>query len=604
MTIPVFDEETIRANCTDESFSRGEDYYADGSVLSIVRRGDQLHAEVQGSEYRPYAVTVELDGDQIVDALCTCPYDWGGWCKHIVAALLACGEAADLVEERQPLSELLAGLDASRLRDLIEKVAAERPDILPLIEQWLSVMPALKTADATTPQTSGAAVTVSVDLAAIRRQVQAIARRGVDGIDFYVEQVQQLLNNGHVHDALAVLDAITDEVMSSIDNEQPNSYRGDRYHGDYYDDEDDAGSEYHSLFEEMGALWAEVLLSAELSAEERAEYQEQLSEWDEELAAVEWLGEDEFFALAIGALDYYWDYPPLQRVLQGEITHLGAWEDEDSPAFVDELAIVRLRVLERQGHLPEYLYLAQAEGQTTLYINMLAQMGRSAEAVSEALQFLPDAQGAQIVADTLYARGEVQAALQVAEHGLGLQGMQKHALAVWLCDRAMAAGDQALGLRAGTAAVLEAARLADYLRLQEIAGDSWQAMREGLLGQLRTQKRAPFGADAIDIFLHEGLIDDAIAALGAYASDGKVVQVMQAAKSSRPDWVIQTAQKRAEAIMNAGKAPHYDSAVQWLGRAKEAYLAADRRRQWENYLAQVRETHGRKYKLMGLLKGM
>ena len=107
----------------------------------------------------------------------------------------------------------------------------------------------------------------------------------------------------------------------------------------------------------MAALWAEVLLTANLSPKEREKYQEVLSGWDEELGAIDWLGADDFFSLGVAALEYYWDFPPLQRALAGEITELGAWAAE-APANADELAIVRLRVLERQGRLQEYLHLA------------------------------------------------------------------------------------------------------------------------------------------------------------------------------------------------------------------------------------------------------
>ncbi|MEI7768714.1 MAG: hypothetical protein WCI67_01940 [Chloroflexales bacterium] len=56
--------------------------------------------------------------------------------------------------------------------------------------------------------------------------------------------------------------------------------------------------------------------------------------------------------------------------------------------------------------------------------------------------------------------------------------------------------------------------------------------------------------------------------------------------------------------MNGGKAQHYDRAVSWLRRARDAYRAAGQPDDWARYLADVRTTHGRKYKLMGLLKGL
>src|SRR5215218_1650311 len=82
-------EAKVRLRASDESFARGEEYLARGAVVRLERRGDQLLAEVEGSEYAPYRVTVTFDTFGFREAACTCPYDWGGDCKHIIAALLA-----------------------------------------------------------------------------------------------------------------------------------------------------------------------------------------------------------------------------------------------------------------------------------------------------------------------------------------------------------------------------------------------------------------------------------------------------------------------------------------------------------------------------------
>ncbi len=79
---------------------------------------------------------------------------------------------------------------------------------------------------------------------------------------------------------------------------------------------------------------------------------------------------------------------------------------------------------------------------------------------------------------------------------------------------------------------------------------------------------------------------------------------MDAVMERRPDWVIQTALRQAERIIEPGKAQYYHHAVDWLARARDAYRVAGRDAEWQAYLRDLRERHGRKYKLMGLLKGM
>jgi uncharacterized Zn finger protein len=85
---------------------------------------------------------------------------------------------------------------------------------------------------------------------------------------------------------------------------------------------------------------------------------------------------------------------------------------------------------------------------------------------------------------------------------------------------------------------------------------------------------------------------------------GLLERVMDAAIATRPDWVIKAARAQAERIMDAGDAKHYDAAVGWLRRARDAYRAAGHLADWQSYLSTIKNTHGRKYKLMGLIQGL
>ena len=108
------------------------------------------------------------------------------------------------------------------------------------------------------------------------------------------------------------------------------------------------------------------------------------------------------------------------------------------------------------------------------------------------------------------------------------------------------------------------------------------------------------------MFLHEGLIDDAIAALDTYASHTLVEQVVDAALQahSQLDWVIQACRKQAEYIMEKGKAELYSSAANWLAKARKAYHLLGREKEWQTYLDELLSQHGRKYKLVPMLKAL
>lgn len=67
-------ESTIRKKADPDSYSRGAEYYREGAVGAIFRRGNLLTAEVEGSEVRPYKVTVNFDAQGVTNADCSCPY--------------------------------------------------------------------------------------------------------------------------------------------------------------------------------------------------------------------------------------------------------------------------------------------------------------------------------------------------------------------------------------------------------------------------------------------------------------------------------------------------------------------------------------------------
>lgn len=70
----------LRNNATPTSYSRGEDYVDE--VHKLTKKGNTYTAQVYGSD--TYHVTIETSTFD-ANAFCSCPYDWGGICKHVVA---------------------------------------------------------------------------------------------------------------------------------------------------------------------------------------------------------------------------------------------------------------------------------------------------------------------------------------------------------------------------------------------------------------------------------------------------------------------------------------------------------------------------------------
>lgn len=126
----------ILNRASPESYRRGEVYYRRGAIFNTVRRGDTLEGRCEGSEYTPYHVVVTLDqSGNISAASCTCRYEWGGDCKHIVALLLTYIEAPEVFEERAPVKDSLAARNHEQLIALIREMVARYPDLQALIDR-------------------------------------------------------------------------------------------------------------------------------------------------------------------------------------------------------------------------------------------------------------------------------------------------------------------------------------------------------------------------------------------------------------------------------------------------------------------------------------
>jgi uncharacterized Zn finger protein len=630
-------------------FARGRDYLRQGAVTSLARSEDRITARVVGSEIEPYRVRVRIGASGIEEADCTCPYEWGGICKHIVAVLLACLERPQALEGSTSLEARLSRLGAEELRGLLLELADEDDDVARRIERRAL-------ARETKPQPR-AETRLPLDPTPYRRQARSVirtVRRGryddyygaagevVSGLYELLEPVTPLIEAGDGRNALILLEAVTDEFVGALD--------------ELYDNE----GEFGSLIERLNEWWTEALLTADLSPEERREYARMLRYYDQQFSEGEY---DYGMGMAVAAAEQGWDYPPLVRVLQGEITQQGAWEGE-APHYADELAEARLNVLERQGRLQEYLHLAEAESQTERFLTMLVRVGRVTEAVEKGKEWLTQPQQLLPLAKALHEHGDHEQALQLAEYGLELQppsgvrggwvgvaapleedeaddleeeydqcdeaeaeeddeaqslaaprwsvsihdsygwSFHRAELARWLRDTAVSLGQPARALPAARVAMEEHPSLADYQALQSAAGEDWPQLRPEVLDRLR----APILATrevAVDIFLHERLLDDAIAALeNGHLGHMIVGRVVDAVMSERPEWAMQACFHQAERIIEPARAQYYEAAAEWLAKARKAAVAGGLTGQWEKRMDDIMTRHQRKYKLMPLLKAL
>lgn len=131
MQISDFESDLI----DEEILDRGRDYFAMEKVGGLRHIDDKtITAKVEGS--RTYNVKVSIGGDEIMSWSCSCPYDLGDICKHVVAVLFALKEVktnSDSQSNNQPeqinIDEIISTLSRDELVDIV-KQKAESDELL------------------------------------------------------------------------------------------------------------------------------------------------------------------------------------------------------------------------------------------------------------------------------------------------------------------------------------------------------------------------------------------------------------------------------------------------------------------------------------------
>ena len=577
-------EATVQHHATSNSFSRGDDYYQRGAVTDLVQRGNTIDAEVEGSEVVPYRVRLQFDSGGVTSAHCTCPYDYEGWCKHIVAAALTWVRQPDRLELRPTLPQLLDRLNPVQTQRLVQALVEEQPELIDAVDRQVMLLsnPVLPA------QTTAPRRRTTLDVAPFRRQVKHLLREGVRSLEEgyeddpfsdqlldVIEKALAFARNEDGNSAIAILSAITEACV------------------DEWDDISDYGGESFPIAESLNKAWTEAILSAELTPPEIVDLRVMIEEWQDVL--------DADFSMSLAALQQGWDDPELQRALQGK-----GYADPDrlNAPFGRDLALMRLQILDRQERQQEYLHLARTEGLMLQYLTRLAAIGDIEAAMTTARERMTTAEEAFALAKTLREKNHVSEALAIANAGLPLPGNCRYDLASWTSELAEGLGNQASALDASILAFQLHPSFPDYQRVAHLAASQWESIKPELLKTLRQSQEWVARDAKVDIFLHEELLDDAIQAVqsDSYYRSELVHRVMQAVVSTHPDWVITAARKRAEPIMEQGKADRYQEAVQWLRQAKAAYLQSGQQSIWIAYFKQLQSNHARKRKLMDLFK--
>mgnify|MGYP003674578617 CR=1 FL=1 len=562
---PAFGQDVVRALATLESFTRGRDY---------VRRGDRLTAEVEGSELAPYTITIKLHDGGVAGTRCTCAYEWGGVCKHVVAVLLKYLEAPGAVAQRPSLDSMLEGLDRAALVTLV----ITRAEADPALALWLETEMAV---GAPGGDTVGGRQT-TVDPEPIRRQAEALLsgrhsrrhRWSDEGVMVDEEKFSALIDKakpffeaGDGRNALEILVPVMEALVPA------------------WREQADWDETLHEFFPVLGEMIAEAVLVGDLPPEQSDDLMVRLDVWQ---GMLDDYGLDDYLQVAIDALEQGWDEIGLGDVLAGKSR---SWPPTGRSDWATErLTQARLRVLDIRGRTDEFLNFAKAAGRHGDHAAMLVRLERISDAVAYARKRFRSAEEVLQLARLLMETGQIDAALDIATWGLVLRGddnriYEKIGLARWLRDSASLLGRKEAALQAARLAFEASLSLEDF----KAAADPAQ--------------------DRTEIYLSEDMIEEAVRSVDLMNMPGSpsnpvLMRLAKAAHASHPEWVIDISERMAAGIMETGQSGLYELAAEWLENAALAYDAADRYEEWIANIDVLIAKHRRKHKLRPLLAAL
>ncbi|MFZ5920692.1 MAG: SWIM zinc finger family protein [Chloroflexota bacterium] len=579
-------EKTIHNRASEQSFQKGLEYYEAGAIFNPARQltpgGVALTARCEGSSAPSYRLHVELDAGGVRSASCTCPYNWGGDCKHIVALLLMYIHQPEAFSEQKSLSDLLAGLEKEALVALIARLVERDPDLYDALEL---AIPAVQVSSQPKTASKPERRQTQVSEQAYRKQITRILKQAYrdDYYDDwnepeYIADLQEVLetgvkflNAGDAEGALIILRVLLEELTEDYDSDM--DYNGD----------------LACVIQDIGTPLAEAILSLELEPGEREELQRAMQHILDNLD--EMIEAEDNLELILAALEHGWEELPDEEADWDEY-------EEEYWMTLNQLKQARLNVLARQGDDDAFLQMAE-KSDPKRYALKLLDLGRVDEAI-KASEKLDNARDVLEVAQKLRGVGRLREVIALAERGLELKGDDTLQLALWLAPLEESQGRIDMALLAYRTAYDGAPSIEVYRHIKRLAGANWPNLRPALV-----QKVGNFPDVLVDVHLEEGDWDAAIKVAESDAWSFHLLEkVAEAVIPHRPDWVIRVALKQSDGLIAQTQSKLYPVAARWLGRAKRAYHQKGQAAEWQAYIDTLRMTYARRPALQREIHGL
>ncbi|NWF68873.1 MAG: SWIM zinc finger family protein [Chloroflexi bacterium] len=564
----------VRQRAGDQNFARGQNYYYDDAIYNTVQRGNQIEALCQGSADEPYRVKAVIDDSGIASTSCTCPYDYGGDCKHIVALLLTYVSNPEKFTQVPKVKDVLRERSRDELIVLIQRMVERHPDLEPLLE-----MPLPRKKQAKTP--------INVDT--FRQQIHKVLKRAPRGWNDsgLFDTMQSIINSaesfskaGDWRSASSIYSVVLEEVIA-----ETNAFFM----------HDDDGQLYEALDEVISALY-ECLEHLAADAQQRPYLFKTLLAvclWDN----TEGRGAD----LAVDAPEMI-----LRLVQPEDIPALRAQVLAAKPALQRlygnswDFYAEFLADLDMLDHVdPDIVLqrLREDERYEILFEKLLA-FGRADEAVTVLEEHIDGTYERMRLLPALVAAGREDDALRLGRATI-LKRYDDEMMA-WLIERYQARGDL------NTVFELQQQRMdrnpssLNYQGLKAAASTlgQWDAVRSQIINKLTQAQNFNMLAR---IYLIDEQWDLAWSTLEQvdpkqstwYAGPALDLEVAEASRHARPEKAIPVYLKHAEAQIAVRKREHYQMAASYLAIVRDLYKQTGETAAWKKVIARFRDEYRR-----------
>jgi uncharacterized Zn finger protein len=557
-SLPRLTQAQTRELATEQSFKRGELYYRQGAIFNAMRQGLELRADCQGSTI--YHVQAKLNQQGLESSRCTCPYDWGGLCKHQVALLLTYIHDPQQFQVIPPMSELLAAHSREDLVALIGRMIQRHPELLYLVE--LSA-----------PHPANQ----PMEMSTYRRKAQQALRREdpeeiAEGLQGLMEGAKQLLERGDWLNAGALYHLLLEELTVSYDYEM---FEID-YDGDVACITQDAIaglnqclSKAQDLDAQVRRDWLTALFEAELK--------------DLELGGIDFAaGASE--ALLEWATDEDWKW--LEPQIRDAIAKHDRWAKE-------QLVNLLAQRQQQSGRGQAASDLIHELGTPEQRAFLLVEEGKFEDAIAIAEESFSHLPGLVTqFADALLKANRSDLALQ----WISQQQTQnpRYGYKNWLSQFHRTHGHPELALTMDYEEFQAHPSFPRYLELRKFAQSlgAWDELHSKIIQQLEQSKQTSL---LIDIAVEEGEGDRAWQLLRSdpRSQFTRAEVVAKAIEATHPQDAIALYNQLANRFIEQRQRGAYQSAASYLKRVKALHEATQTQEDWRSTIQEIRTKYAR-----------